>query len=162
MRFESACMRLGTLLLCLQQLHVCSLSGTLVGVLTVSLLHSSAQPAVETPTHFVSGGLQEWVPGGELFHHLDIEGSFSDAAACFYAANVLLALECLHARGIVYRDLKPENLLLDTKVRLMGWLWCWCLDQHLKTSHTLQLQNITQQIHPCVDWTIIRTVTVYA
>jgi serine/threonine protein kinase len=60
--------------------------------------------------------VQEWVPGGELFHHLDIEGSFSDAAACFYAANVLLALECLHARGIVYRDLKPENLLLDTKV----------------------------------------------
>uniref|UniRef100_A0A383VZL0 cGMP-dependent protein kinase n=1 Tax=Tetradesmus obliquus TaxID=3088 RepID=A0A383VZL0_TETOB len=59
--------------------------------------------------------LQEWVPGGELFHHLDIEGSFSDATACFYAANVLLAMECLHARGIVYRDLKPENLLLDTQ-----------------------------------------------
>lgn len=60
--------------------------------------------------------LQEWVPGGELFHHLDIEGSFSDGAACFYAANVLLALECLHAKGVVYRDLKPENLLLDTQV----------------------------------------------
>jgi serine/threonine protein kinase len=80
--------------------------------------------------------LQEWVPGGELFHHLDIEGSFSDATACFYAANVLLALECLHARGIVYRDLKPENLLLDTQVRAGGvssislaevCLRCWCL-----------------------------------
>jgi serine/threonine protein kinase len=60
--------------------------------------------------------VQEWVPGGELFHHLDIEGSFSDTTACFYAANVLLAMECLHSRGIVYRDLKPENLLLDTQV----------------------------------------------
>eukprot|EP00879_Flechtneria_rotunda_P001387 GHRR01001538.1.p1 GENE.GHRR01001538.1~~GHRR01001538.1.p1 ORF type:complete len:1213 (+),score=453.23 GHRR01001538.1:393-3641(+) len=59
--------------------------------------------------------LQEWVPGGELFHHLDIEGSFNDATACFYAANVLLALETLHMQGIVYRDLKPENLLLDTQ-----------------------------------------------
>lgn len=68
--------------------------------------------------------VQEWVPGGELFHHLDIEGSFSDGAACFYAANVLLALECLHARGIVYRDLKPENLLLDTQV---GMLWVLCV-----------------------------------
>jgi len=37
--------------------------------------------------------LQEWVPGGELFHHLDIEGSFQDEAACFFAANVLLALQ---------------------------------------------------------------------
>ncbi|PNW86201.1 hypothetical protein CHLRE_02g076900v5 [Chlamydomonas reinhardtii] len=59
--------------------------------------------------------LQEWVPGGELFHHLDVEGAFDEPTAMFYAANVLLALEFLHAKGIVYRDLKPENLLLDTQ-----------------------------------------------
>lgn len=59
--------------------------------------------------------LQEWVPGGELFHHLDLEGAFDEHTAMFFAANVLLALEFLHSKGIVYRDLKPENLLLDTQ-----------------------------------------------
>ena len=59
--------------------------------------------------------LQEWVPGGELFHHLDLEGAFDEATAMFFAANVLLALESLHVKGIVYRDLKPENLLLDAQ-----------------------------------------------
>lgn len=58
------------------------------------------------------------MPGGELFHHLDVEGAFDEPTAMFYAANVLLALEFLHSKGIVYRDLKPENLLLDTQVRV--------------------------------------------
>jgi len=57
--------------------------------------------------------LQEWVPGGELFHHLDLEGAFDEPTAMFFAASVLLSLEFLHNKGIVYRDLKPENLLLD-------------------------------------------------
>lgn len=51
--------------------------------------------------------------GGELFHHLDLEGAFNEKTTLFFAANVLLALDHLHQRGIVYRDLKPENLLVD-------------------------------------------------
>jgi serine/threonine protein kinase len=89
---------------------------------------------------------QEWVPGGELFHHLDIEGSFSDAAACFYAANVLLALECLHARDIVYRDLKPENLLLDTKVCVNSWS-CSCL--YISQKH-IYIKHIYKYTYICV------------
>ncbi|KFG58935.1 AGC kinase [Toxoplasma gondii RUB] len=55
----------------------------------------------------------EYCPGGELFFHLSRAGRFKEYAACFYAAEVLLALEHLHKYNVVYRDLKPENVLLD-------------------------------------------------
>lgn len=38
---------------------------------------------------------------------------FSNEMACFYAAEVLMALVYLHNQDILYRDLKPENILLD-------------------------------------------------
>ncbi|KAJ8326366.1 hypothetical protein BDV3_005907 [Batrachochytrium dendrobatidis] len=54
-----------------------------------------------------------FVNGGELFHHLQQEGKFSEDRAKFYTAELLCALECLHGLNIIYRDLKPENILLD-------------------------------------------------
>lgn len=51
--------------------------------------------------------------GGELFYHLRREQRFSEDRAKFYAAEILLALECLHNNRVIYRDLKPENVLLD-------------------------------------------------
>jgi len=51
--------------------------------------------------------------GGELFWHLKNETNFTETRTRFYAAEIVLALECLHENGIVYRDMKPENLLLD-------------------------------------------------
>ena len=59
--------------------------------------------------------LLEATLGGELFRYLDTQpgGKFPEDWCRFYAACVVLALEHMHSQGIVYRDLKPENLLLD-------------------------------------------------
>ena len=61
--------------------------------------------------------LLEMVQGGELFTFLHCsersEEYVGNDHACFYASNVLLAFEYLHERSILYRDLKPENLLID-------------------------------------------------
>eukprot|EP00004_Rigifila_ramosa_P009010 TRINITY_DN2046_c0_g1_i3.p1 TRINITY_DN2046_c0_g1~~TRINITY_DN2046_c0_g1_i3.p1 ORF type:complete len:488 (-),score=136.49 TRINITY_DN2046_c0_g1_i3:57-1322(-) len=56
----------------------------------------------------------DFLPGGELFHHLKKEKRFSEARSKFYAIEIILALEHLHKNNIVYRDLKPENILLGT------------------------------------------------
>ena len=56
----------------------------------------------------------DFLNGGELFWHLRREQRFSEERSKFYAAEILIALECLHSNGVIYRDLKPENVLLDT------------------------------------------------
>lgn len=51
--------------------------------------------------------------GGDLHYHLSQHGVFNELEMKFYAAEVILGLEHMHRRFIVYRDLKPANILLD-------------------------------------------------
>ncbi|XP_011488331.1 ribosomal protein S6 kinase alpha-5 isoform X2 [Oryzias latipes] len=56
----------------------------------------------------------DYVNGGELFTHLVQRVRFKEQEVALYSGEIVLALEHLHALGIVYRDLKLENVLLDS------------------------------------------------
>ena len=60
----------------------------------------------------------DYMPGGELFFHLQAEQRFPEARTRFYAAEIASALAHLHKHNVVYRDLKPENILIDAEGHL--------------------------------------------
>mmetsp|Transcript_3869 Transcript_3869/g.8765 ORF Transcript_3869/g.8765 Transcript_3869/m.8765 type:complete len:540 (-) Transcript_3869:484-2103(-) len=68
--------------------------------------------AFQTPTKLYL--VMDYCNGGELFFHLKNTGRFAEKRAMLYAAEITSALEHLHSRKIIYRDLKPENVLLDS------------------------------------------------
>ena len=59
--------------------------------------------------------LFEFVEGGELFSRIRMEGRLAVEVARFYLSQVIMVLSHLHEREIMYRDIKPENLLIDSR-----------------------------------------------
>ncbi|XP_075795157.1 ribosomal protein S6 kinase alpha-4 isoform X2 [Pelodiscus sinensis] len=84
------------------------------------LEHVRASPFLVTLHYAFQTGsklhlILDYVSGGELFTHLYQRDHFTEDEVRIYAGEIVLALEHLHKLGIIYRDVKLENILLDSE-----------------------------------------------
>ncbi|WJZ89855.1 hypothetical protein VitviT2T_009043 [Vitis vinifera] len=90
--------------------------------------------------------LTEFCPGGDLhvLRQRQPAKRFHESAVRFYASEVVVALEYVHMMGIVYRDLKPENVL----VRSDGHIMLTDFDLSLKCDHSTSVAQIISDQNP--------------
>jgi len=89
----------------------------------------------------------EYVNGGDMYFHLRKYRCLSEDATRFYSAEISCALNYLHQRGIIYRDLKPENVLLDSNghIRVADFEMC---KEDIYQGHTTATVVGTPEYYP--------------
>ena len=54
----------------------------------------------------------EYLSGGDIFHLMRRKLGFAESELKFYIAEIIIALELIHNDNVIYRDLKPENVMI--------------------------------------------------
>ncbi|CAM6000205.1 unnamed protein product [Sphagnum balticum] len=93
--------------------------------------------------------VMEFLPGGDMMTLLIKKDTFSEEMTQFYVAETALAIDYIHKLGFIHRDIKPDNLLLDSKghIKLSDFGLC----TGLKKAHTTEYYREITNINPTSD-----------
>jgi len=88
--------------------------------------------------------VMEFLPGGDLMTLLMKKDTLSEEEAQFYIAETVLAIDYIHSLGFIHRDIKPDNLLLDSKghVKLSDFGLCTGLKKSHRTEYYRDLAKV--------------------
>eukprot|EP00028_Trichosphaerium_sp_Am-I-7-wt_P001063 CAMPEP_0168531722 /NCGR_PEP_ID=MMETSP0405-20121227/15688_1 /TAXON_ID=498012 /ORGANISM="Trichosphaerium sp, Strain Am-I-7 wt" /LENGTH=493 /DNA_ID=CAMNT_0008556721 /DNA_START=105 /DNA_END=1586 /DNA_ORIENTATION=- len=85
--------------------------------------------------------VMEYLPGGDLMNLLIRRETLQDAETRFYMAELILAVQTVHQKGYIHRDLKPDNILIDAKGHIKLSDFGLCTSSH--ESHLSSFYNNT-------------------